>query len=153
MCSILDIHDSTLDIQPETLRFLCGSRAIQGPEELIRILFDIGEMLNIQRFILYRIVNVTQAEILLLFSSDTEEKEHVGQIIPTQENPNLEQAARTQVLSQIPVPGIGIDAAFPIGRNNLIVGIDNISTERIFSPKDMTILTPTALLLATAYNA
>lgn len=142
-----------LDIQPETLQFLCGSQSIGGPKDLIRLLFDVGILLNIQRFILYRIVNVTEAEILLVFSSCGNEPEYVGQIIPILGNPNLERAIRTQVFSQIPVPGIGIDAAFPVGRNGLVVGIDNTDEARKFSPNDMITLTPTALLLATAYNA
>lgn len=150
---ILATEDPILDIQEETLQFLCGSRAINGPRELIQILLDVGELLNIQRFILYRIVNVTEAEILLLFSSHVRESEYVGQIIPIIGNPNLEQAVNTQKLSQVPVPGIGIDVAFPIGRNSLIVGIDNTDGARDFSQKDMVTLTPTALLLATAYNA
>lgn len=150
---ILATEGPTLDIQEETLQFLCGSRAINGPQELIQILFDIGKLLNIQRFILYRIVNVTEAEILLLFSSHTRETEYIGQIVPIMGNPNLEQAVSTQILSQVPVPGIGIDVAFPIGRNNLVVGIDNTDGAREFSQEDMIIIKPAALLLATAYNA
>lgn len=149
----MTIKDPILDIQSETLQFLCGSRAINGPQELIQILLDVGELLNIQRFILYRIVNVTEAEILLLFSSHISESEYVGQIVPIIGNPNLEQAVSTQVLSQVPVPGIGIDVAFPIGRNNLIVGLDNTDEAREFSREDMITIKPTALLLATAYNA
>ncbi|MDD5197282.1 MAG: GGDEF domain-containing protein [Candidatus Gracilibacteria bacterium] len=150
---VLTIKNPILDIQEETLQFLCGSRAINGPQELIQILLDVGEILNIQRFILYRIVNVTEAEILLIFSSCSNEPEYVGQIVPIPGNPNLEQATSTQTLSQVPVPGIGIDVAFPIGRNNLIVGLDNTDGAREFSREDMITMKPTALLLATAYNA
>lgn len=71
--------------------------------ELIQILLDIGVLFDIQRFILYRIVNATEAEILLLFSLNKEESESVGQILPIHENINLAQAVRNKVLSQIPV--------------------------------------------------
>lgn len=77
----------------------------------------------------------------------------MGQIVPIIGNPNLEQAVSTQMLSQIPTPGIGIDVAFPIGRNNLVVGIDNTDGARDFSLEDMITIKPAALLLATAYNA
>lgn len=149
----MDRENPILNIQEETLQFLCGSRAISSPQELIQMLLDIGKLLNIQRFILYRIVNVTEAEILLLFSSHSDEPEQVGQVVPIIGNPNLEQAVNTQKLSQVPVPGVGIDVAFPTGRNNLVVGIDNTDGAREFSGEDMVIITPVALLLATAYNA
>ena len=106
---ILDVppeyaENAVLDIQKETLRFLCGSKAINSPAELIRILLDVGKLLDIQRFILYRIVNATEAEILLIFSMCDYESEHVEQIVPIQGNPNLEQAVSTGKPSRIPVP-------------------------------------------------
>lgn len=100
----------------------------------------------------------TQAEILLIFSTDENEMESVGQSVSIEENPNLRLAVEQKQLSQIPVPGMGIDAAFPVGQTNirerlLIVGVDNSDSAREFSDDDMAILTPAALMLATAYNA
>lgn len=152
--------NARLDIHPETLQFLCGSGSIKSPKEFLQILLDVGNMLDIQRFVLYRLINTTEAEILLIFSLCEDEPEEVGQIITItmDENPNLVQAAKTGQISQIPVPDVGIDAAFPIGGlergdKMLIVGVDNIFEGREFSKEDLVTLKPTALSIVAAYNA
>ena len=73
-------------------------------------------------------------------------------MLPITRNPNLEEAVKTEEISRIPVPGIGIDMAVPI-RRDLIVGVDDDDTDRYFSEEDMKILRPTILSLGMAYVA
>ena len=160
---ILNISDAPtkeaiLDIQDEAYRFLHGVGAmVKGPLGIIQMLLNIWELLNIQRFILYRIVNATEAEILLIFSYGCDEPNYAGQIIPLHENINLNQTVVTGKPSRLPVEWLGIDAAFPIGSqqenaNKLVVWVDTSGEARTFSPKDLVSLIPTASNLANLYN-
>lgn len=123
----------------------------------MKMLYDVGKLVKIERLLLYRMTSETEAEILLIFSTDDNETETVGQIVSIEGNPNLKMAVQNKELSQIPVPGMGIDAAFPVGHTNvperlLVVGMDNSKKARKFSEKDMTVLKLTASMLAIGYN-
>lgn len=148
---LLSLNDKKLEIDDETFRFLRWSKTINSIDEFKRDLFETGRLFDVQRFILYRKKNETQAEILMIFS-EWDDIEKVGDIVPMEGNPNLQSAFDNKEFSQVPVPGIGIDAAFPIGHNDLVFGMDNTHAARKFTQDELTLLKPVALNIAGAYN-
>lgn len=149
--SYINSAGSRLEMLAETWKFLKASHGEGNVELFHDRLQEVANILNIQRIILYK-VSGALAEVILSFWNPIDTPQ-VTEISKIYSNPNLFNAVHTGKASNIPRDWAQIDAAFPIWRNGIILGVDTTNSARVFTRSEIIFLEFIAGAIVSAYDA
>lgn len=115
-------------VDKDFLRVLSKSKIIQSIDELHDIFMEASRIIDLDRVILYKQVSKTEVKVIFIYTA-LENDISRGDKICIKNNINIQSAIETNNVSKIPVPDIGEDLVYPIGKN-FFLAIDDISEAR-----------------------